>query len=105
MFNLTILLFIKKVDGAWSQWGSWGTCSVSCGGGKRSRARSCSNPTPANGGKECIGALSDLGDCNPQLCPTPAAGVYVQVRYVSTKPNSVINNANCGYNRLKCSMV
>ncbi|XP_052704188.1 uncharacterized protein LOC128180261 [Crassostrea angulata] len=67
------------IDGAWSQWGSWGTCSVSCGGGKRSRARSCSNPTPANGGKECIGALSDLGDCNPQLCPTPAAGVYVQL--------------------------
>ena len=50
------------------------------GGGKRSRARTCSDPRPANGGKECIGPLSDLGDCNSQFCPTPAAGVYIQVK-------------------------
>ncbi|XP_061184992.1 SCO-spondin-like [Saccostrea echinata] len=67
------------IDGAWSTWGAWGSCSVSCGGGKRSRARTCSNPKPANGGKSCSGSLKELGDCNSQFCPTPAAGTYVQV--------------------------
>ncbi|XP_048746179.2 uncharacterized protein LOC125658800 [Ostrea edulis] len=67
------------IDGAWSTWGAWGTCSVSCGGGKRSRARTCSNPKPANGGKSCSGSLKELGDCNSQFCPTPAAGTYIQL--------------------------
>ncbi|XP_061184993.1 uncharacterized protein LOC133193009 [Saccostrea echinata] len=67
------------IDGAWSQWGAWGTCSVSCGGGKRSRARTCTDPKPANGGKSCLGDSSVLEDCNSQACPTPAAGAYVQL--------------------------
>lgn len=67
------------IDGAWANWGAWGTCSVSCGGGKRSRARTCTDPKPANGGRECSGASSDLEDCNSAACPTPAAGAYVQL--------------------------
>ncbi|XP_061184995.1 SCO-spondin-like [Saccostrea echinata] len=67
------------IDGAWSNWGPWGTCSVSCGGGKWSRARTCTNPKPENGGKECSGDSSDLNDCNAEACPTFAAGAYVQL--------------------------
>ena len=50
------------VDGGWS---SWSPCSVSCGGGVR--ARNCSNPTPAHGGKPCSGDATET--CNTQLCP------------------------------------
>ena len=85
MINCQENSLYRTVDGAWSQWNSWGTCSVSCGGGKRSRTRTCTDPKPANGGKECSGASSDLEDCNSQNCPTPAAGTYVQVYIILDK--------------------
>uniref|UniRef100_A0A8W8ILJ9 IgGFc-binding protein N-terminal domain-containing protein n=1 Tax=Magallana gigas TaxID=29159 RepID=A0A8W8ILJ9_MAGGI len=77
--NQTCNTQVCIIDGAWANWGAWGTCSVSCGGGKRSRARTCTDPKPANGGRECSGASSDLEDCNSAACPTPAAGAYVQL--------------------------
>lgn len=67
------------IDGNWSDWGAWGTCSVTCGGGIYSRARTCSNPAPANGGLDCPGSPGDFGDCNTAACPTVAAGTYLQL--------------------------
>ncbi|XP_052703574.1 A disintegrin and metalloproteinase with thrombospondin motifs adt-1-like [Crassostrea angulata] len=66
------------IDGSWGSWGQWGTCSVTCGGGQRSRTRICDNPAPANGGLDCPGASSDYGDCSTDACPTVAAGQYQQ---------------------------
>ncbi|XP_067940287.1 hemicentin-1-like [Watersipora subatra] len=57
------------VHGFWSSWGSWDTCTVSCGGGQRLRKRLCGNPAPANGGRQCIGFAEQLDYCNPELCP------------------------------------
>ena len=68
------------VDGAWTDWAQWGSCTKTCGGGRRSRSRTCDNPKPANGGKECFGDSGDFGDCNVDDCPTVAAGTYQQVR-------------------------
>ncbi|XP_053381729.1 ectin-like [Mercenaria mercenaria] len=57
------------IDGGWSNWGDWNTCSDSCGGGIKSRNRSCSNPTPSTNGKQCMGNFEQIGQCNKQLCP------------------------------------
>ncbi|XP_071164274.1 uncharacterized protein [Mytilus edulis] len=67
------------IDGEWSAWGAWGSCSVSCGGGLYSRTRGCSDPAPSNGGLDCSGDSSDYSSCNSAACPTAAAGVYVQL--------------------------
>ncbi|MDD2647033.1 MAG: hypothetical protein PHV78_03680 [Patescibacteria group bacterium] len=49
------------IDGGWSDWSA---CSVSCGGG--TKTRTCTNPAPANGGKNCEGDSSLV--CNTQSC-------------------------------------
>ena len=46
------------VNGNWSPWSTWSSCSATCGGGKRTRTRTCTNPAPANGGKDCEGTLT-----------------------------------------------
>ena len=51
----------KIIDGGWA---AFGTCSIACGGG--TQTRTCTNPTPANGGLPCSGVSSQA--CNTQLC-------------------------------------
>ncbi|PIK61787.1 putative SCO-spondin-like [Apostichopus japonicus] len=46
-----------KVDGNWAQWSSWNECSVTCGFGVTSRNRTCSDPSPTSGGRDCPGHL------------------------------------------------
>ncbi|MFZ2303742.1 MAG: peptidoglycan-binding protein, partial [Minisyncoccia bacterium] len=53
------------IDGGWS---SYGTCSVTACGQTGTQTRSCTNPTPANGGATCSGSASES-------CSTPACGV------------------------------
>ena len=55
----------SNVNGGWS---TFGPCSKACGGG--SQNRNCSNPTPANGGKDCVGEKFNL--CNTQTCASTA---------------------------------
>ncbi|XP_031566733.1 coadhesin-like [Actinia tenebrosa] len=59
------------IDGKWSPWGPWTSCSTTCGPGTRSRIRECTNPPPENGGKTCAGNETQHGDCNVGKCPTP----------------------------------
>ncbi|XP_078375584.1 coadhesin-like [Oculina patagonica] len=56
------------VDGRWSPWSSWSECTYSCGGGKQTKTRTCTNPAPANGGKDCRGKNSDSQSCNKDDC-------------------------------------
>lgn len=57
------------VDGRWSDWDGWSTCSATCGGGIQNRSRTCTNPPPAYGGKDCLGANQELQSCNQNPCP------------------------------------
>ena len=57
------------MNGGWNSWGSWTSCTATCGGGTKSRSRSCTNPSPAYGGKPCPGSSRDRPACNTKGCP------------------------------------
>ncbi|XP_034329440.2 SCO-spondin isoform X1 [Magallana gigas] len=67
------------IDGSWGAWATWGACTKTCGGGRRSRSRFCTNPRPANGGLDCPGSSADFDDCNTGTCTSVAAGTYQQL--------------------------
>lgn len=62
------LLHCLLVDGSWSEWSSWTSCSQTCGGGTQVRTRTCTNPLPSNGGQSCSKSSTDRQDCNMRAC-------------------------------------
>lgn len=68
--NTEIFLTIVIVNGNWALWGSWTSCSVTCGSGTQSRTRTCTDPAPANGGSTCSGNSTASQACNTQNCPS-----------------------------------
>lgn len=67
-YNMHLILF--AVDGVWAAWGSWGTCTVTCGGGTQTRSRTCTNPAPQYNGADCPGSDGSSQDCNTHHCPS-----------------------------------
>jgi len=58
------------IDGAWSEWSSWGICIARpCSGqvGYRDRVRTCNNPQPQYGGKRC-GDLAKMWETQTDTC-------------------------------------
>lgn len=62
-------------NGGWTNWSGWtdvGGCTATCGGGnqRQDQSRSCTNPTPANGGYACDGPTENTQyvSCNTQPC-------------------------------------
>ena len=64
-----ILLLYFTVDGGWSSWSDWKSCSKSCGSGIQERSRSCTRPAPNYGGKSCDGEARESRWCNTHSCP------------------------------------
>ncbi|PFX32412.1 Hemicentin-1 [Stylophora pistillata] len=61
--------FPCPVHGNWARWQSWSICSKSCGGGDQSRMRTCTNPPPLHGGRQCLGRNKETRSCNRRPCP------------------------------------
>ncbi|XP_052807330.1 semaphorin-5B-like isoform X6 [Mya arenaria] len=62
-----------SVNGGWTPWTNYGTCSVTCGGGTQERSRECENPAPQGGGAACSGGdgqeQAESRDCGVDECP------------------------------------
>jgi Thrombospondin type 1 domain. len=61
--------FEIAVNGGLSQWSSYSKCSKTCGMGTQTRSRTCTNPPPQFGGKNCNGLLKDSRKCQEKHCP------------------------------------
>eukprot|EP00795_Rhopilema_esculentum_P001012 gene1012-15336_t len=59
------------VNGGYGPWGKYGSCSVTCGGGVKTRRRLCDDPKPAFGGNDCsaLGPDTESAQCNTHECP------------------------------------
>lgn len=69
----------SPVNGGWSAWGPWSICN---GVADRTRSRSCTNPSPENGGANCSGPATET-----EACPT-----YKHYRLVTS--NSIVSLSN-----------
>ena len=64
------------VDGGYTTWGAWTTCTTTCGVGTHMRFRSCTQPSPQNLGKSCTDPANPNGfgpdvqteSCNSGSC-------------------------------------
>ncbi|XP_076760854.1 uncharacterized protein LOC143429228 [Xylocopa sonorina] len=74
MENLSCDFGLKKdvscpIDGGWTFWGAWGSCSGKCGFiGKQIRYRTCNNPAPSNNGAYCTGPSYQIKRCQIMRC-------------------------------------
>ncbi|XP_033637175.1 SCO-spondin-like [Asterias rubens] len=58
------------IDGLWTSWLPWSQCSVTCGDGHQLTNRSCSDPSPAFGGFDCVGeGYREIMCYNQDQCP------------------------------------
>ena len=64
------------VDDGWSSWSLWSRCDRVCGGGKRQRLRSYTNPPPSSGGKGCGSHYYESKECAVNKCPGLSAFAF-----------------------------
>ncbi|XP_052284771.1 SCO-spondin-like isoform X2 [Dreissena polymorpha] len=57
------------VDGVWGDWGTWHTCTVTCGGGQKVRDRTCDFPQGVDHGRNCTGPEHEIDQCSSDICP------------------------------------
>jgi len=58
----------EALHGGWTRFTAIGECSAVCGGGRLEFRRTCSNPPPSKGGKQCKGRDAVSVACNTQPC-------------------------------------
>ncbi|XP_008298562.1 cartilage intermediate layer protein 1 [Stegastes partitus] len=61
----------------WSPWGRWGSCSVTCGGGRRIRRRTCVRTSVT---VHCRGRAVEIQKCGKSPCPVKCQRVCSEGR-------------------------
>ncbi|KAK6636854.1 hypothetical protein RUM43_010518 [Polyplax serrata] len=59
------------VDGQWSNWSEWSSCTQSFGLRMRQRLRKCDSPPAQEGGKQCLGPEYEKQRCEEIKCLEP----------------------------------
>lgn len=57
------------VNGGWSSWNTWTSCTRTCANGTKSRYRTCDSPTPEFMGLSCSGKSLEVRNCSLRHCP------------------------------------
>nr|CAD7441765.1 unnamed protein product [Timema bartmani] len=65
----TCHMSVCQIDGGWSEWSDWTSCSETCGRATRRRYRKCDSPTPAYEGRPCLGSDGQQEYCHQSPCP------------------------------------
>lgn len=84
-----IASIVFQVDGNWSVWEPWSTCSVTCGTERQYRRRKCNNPERNFGGNSCSGPSRETKPC-----------LFLQ----SCPGNSIVADINLNINQIYCSV-
>ncbi|XP_052700846.1 sushi, von Willebrand factor type A, EGF and pentraxin domain-containing protein 1-like isoform X1 [Crassostrea angulata] len=80
---------IQIVNGGWSEWNAWASCSTTCNGGMKTRTRECKSPPPDSDGIPCDSQFfSESVACNTAPCPS-----------CSELPKSFGTKSNCSTNQ------
>lgn len=89
--------------GGWTDWSPWSACSAPCGPGYQHRTRSCTNPRPLFGGRNCIGQSQEERGCPVNPACHPQSG---QIQRVAAAINAITHwgewgawsscSSNCG---------
>ncbi|CAC5393669.1 unnamed protein product [Mytilus coruscus] len=90
------------IDGGWSEYGpftEWSTCSVTCGMGiqTKSHDRTCTNPEPQYGGKDCEGGITETvsKDCDMKKCPETICSDFGQGHTFTAHLQQCTKYLNC----------
>ena len=94
----TLFLPLTAVDGGYTDWSECSECSVTCGGGTQTFTRTCTNPPPSNGGRDCsgLGPAVDIVRCNEHDCRKyfPQHLFHVRITFLySISPQKIKNHA------------
>lgn len=65
---LIYTVYVLTEPGKFTDWSEWSNCTVTCGGGKSFRTRTCTNPKPGLMGTNCQGPAKIEKTCNRDLC-------------------------------------
>lgn len=85
--NLFVFM-LQSVGRVLSHWSSWSQCSKSCGGGTRTRTRSCMNrPFFSFVRPVCSGHLSEDQQCNNNRCVVPGNNCNVNRKKKTSECN------------------
>ena len=84
------------MNGGYSEFSAWSDCSADCGGGEQIQTRTCTNPAPAGGGKDCDGAASQSQACNKQACSGNIIANY--------EIDIIIRSFDWNFNLAKCTL-
>lgn len=86
----------QNVNGSWSNWQSWISCSSTCSGGHRKRSRTCNNPAPVCAGMPCSGSNEETEPCNTDksCCITTSWGEWTECTKTCDGPGQQFRNRN-----------